>query len=101
MPPGRHPSAFVSASSIETAVGAIAREQIRRLVVTNAAARARDVSFALCADVHGALTTLAGGMEEPTALGLLADVSRILRLGRRPAESASEERALEPAQPML
>jgi hypothetical protein len=78
----------VSAWRIETAGGTIARERIRRLVVTNAASSAHAVSFALCADVHGVLTPLAGGMEEPTALGLLADVSRVLRVGRRPVGNA-------------
>lgn len=44
------------------------------------ASRAAAVSYVLCAEEAGRLTTLAGGMTAATAHGLLADVSRILRL---------------------
>jgi hypothetical protein len=79
-------SFVVSASSIETVGGAIARTDVRRLVVTNRLAnaslgpKARDVSYALSAECAQGCTILAGGMRRHTALGLLADVSRILRL---------------------
>jgi hypothetical protein len=46
------------------------------------ATRAVAVSFKLCAESAGTFTTLAGGMSERTAVGLLADVSRVLGLVR-------------------
>jgi len=43
-------------------------------------ARALAVSYMLCAEAGGHSTTLAGGMTEVTAHGLMTDVSRILGL---------------------
>lgn len=43
-------------------------------------AKAATVAFMLCAEHGGRLVTLAGGMNEVTAHGLLTDVSRILSL---------------------
>jgi hypothetical protein len=43
-------------------------------------ARAKAVSYMLCAEAGGRSTTLAGGMTEVTAHGLMTDVSRILGL---------------------
>jgi len=43
-------------------------------------AKAAHVSYMLCAEAGGRSTTLAGGMTEVTAHGLLTDVSRILGL---------------------
>jgi hypothetical protein len=43
-------------------------------------ARAKAVSYMLCAECGGRSTTLAGGMTEVTAHGLMTDVSRILGL---------------------
>jgi hypothetical protein len=44
-------------------------------------AKAATVSYMLCAEAGGRSTTLAGGMTEVTAHGLLTDVSRVLNLG--------------------
>jgi hypothetical protein len=41
-------------------------------------ARAMAVSYMLCAEYGGRSATLAGGMTEVTANGLITDVSRIL-----------------------
>ena len=79
-------SFVVLSSRIETASGAIARADLHRLVVTNRHGgslmdpRARDVSYALCAESTDGRVILAGGMRQHTALGLLADVSRVLRV---------------------
>lgn len=43
-------------------------------------AKAAHVSYMLCAETGGRSTTLAGGMTEITAHGLLTDVSRLLSL---------------------
>ncbi|MBK7187428.1 MAG: hypothetical protein IPH86_01695 [bacterium] len=45
-------------------------------------ARASAVAYMLCAESGGRSTTLAGGMTEVTANGLLTDVSRVLGLAR-------------------
>lgn len=84
----------VSASSLEVPNGScIPKRDVRRLIVRNgivgdaatagaAVARpsAGTVSFMLCAEGGGETMTLAGGMTESIARGLLTDVSRILRL---------------------
>lgn len=74
----------VSPGSIEARGADIAREQLGSLTVRNALISGRPkaarVSFMLCAEHRGESTTLAGGMTEGTARGLLTDVSRILRL---------------------
>src|SRR5262249_2297550 len=95
----------VSPAGIEREGGALARERLRHLVVTNslpgtappprvatgavyraasalgtanATAGGAVVSYMLCADDGDRLTPLAGGMTAVTAHGLLTDVSRIL-----------------------
>ncbi len=99
----------ISPSAIELADGLrIPRARVRRLVVRNGLPNVADpvvvppgdvfergagsegaaqrggvaqVSFLLCAEADDASHTLAGGMTERTAHGLLIDVSRILSLG--------------------
>lgn len=60
-------------------------------------AKAKLVSYMLCAEAGGRSTTLAGGMTEVTAHGLLIDVSRVLGLGHAaspaPAHAAAPEMA--------
>jgi hypothetical protein len=76
----------VSPSAIDSTEAHIERDGLRRLVVRNGApgngsTRAlRAVSYTLCAETDGRSTTLAGGMTEETARGLLSDVSRVLRV---------------------
>jgi len=77
---------------IETSGARIERERLDRLIVRNALARvpgarggggrATAVSYVLCAESGDRSAVMAGGMTETTALGLLADVSRILGAGR-------------------
>jgi hypothetical protein len=112
----------VSPTSIEPATGAVlGRHDLRRLIVRNgvstrieptevrigsvlpaappnapehAAPRtgACVISFMLCAEGGGSLTTLGGGMTEATALGLLREVSRILSPSHAAHEMRSEAR---------
>ncbi|MGH7724686.1 MAG: hypothetical protein ACREOU_04595 [Candidatus Eiseniibacteriota bacterium] len=77
----------VSPSAIDSTEAHIEREGLKRLVVRNVlrgSAGARAVSFTLCAETDGQTTTLAGGMTEETARGLLSDASRVLRLAPGP-----------------
>jgi hypothetical protein len=101
----------VSAGRIEAANGThIGRDQLRRLIVRNGVSDIRPtvvpagaiypgveagarngrvangtsiatISYMLCAEYDGESTTLAGGMNEVTAHGLLTDVSRMLSVG--------------------
>lgn len=82
-------SFVVSPTGIEAGPTRIGRESLERLVVGNAMhvrrqTRTRAVSYVLGAVSGGSLIRLAGGMNEATALGLLADVGRILRIGAGP-----------------
>ena len=64
---------MVDSSSVSQGIAAdaaVAREANR--------AKAASVSYMLCVEHGGRSTTLAGGMTETTAYGLLQDVSRIL-----------------------
>lgn len=63
----------VDARSVSQGIAAdaaVAREQNR--------AKAASVSYMLCVEHGGRSTTLAGGMSETTAYGLLQDVTRVL-----------------------
>jgi hypothetical protein len=95
----------VSPSGLETSTGIINREQLHRVTLTNGIPRAGDdgvvveagttaadavtfwqrtvrpVAWKLCAEAGGRSTTLAGGMNDVTARGLLTDVSKLLGLG--------------------
>ena len=94
----RSPGGIFVASPFGVEVGdaRIDRGRLERLIVRNALAggsgAARTgldaaVSYALDAQAAGTFTRLAGGMTEPTAIGLLAEVSRVIGV-RRPEETA-------------
>ncbi len=71
--PSANVAIVVDSRSISQGIGAdaaVAREVNR--------AKAASVSYMLCVEHGGRSTTLAGGMTETTAYGLLQDVSRVL-----------------------
>jgi hypothetical protein len=69
----------VHAMGIETPSGRIIpRDDIDELTVRNTFPRAKDVSYALCAQVGGQPVTLAGGMEQATATRLMRDVMHVM-----------------------